>query len=196
LADPRSKRRQKRLAKQKKKRATRSRAGRDQPQGAPDGRATLSSDAAGWPLGPAWLSDEWYERGAEAEVVFTRVADPSRPDSEAAALIAEVQLADEGLRSVVMRAVQRAEHLPGEAARLSEKSGRTMVEVSPAQAVAVLRAAQQLGGELPAAAESFVASVDPADAPLDVLVGEPDAPPPPKAEGWFSRLVGKIVGSP
>ena len=34
------------------------------------------------------------------------------------------------------------------------------------------------------------------NAPLDVLTGKPDAPTPEKQDGWFSRLVEKIVGTP
>lgn len=190
MARSADKRRQKKLARQKKRRDGRSRAARDQPAGTP--RQVAPSQAAHWPPGPCYLSDAWYDRGATVDVIVSRV----HGEGDAIAVVAEVDLASEGVRSASVRQGLRGEHLPGEAARTSETTGRAMIEVTPAQAVAVLRAAADLGGELPEPVRVLLDGIDPDDAPLEVLVGAPDAPDAPKPEGWFSRLVGKLVGSP
>lgn len=182
--------RQKKLARQKKRRDGRSRAARDQAPGTP--RTVPTSQARHWPVGPCYLSDGWYERGASTDVVVTRV----HGDGDAIAAVVEVDLAGGGIGATEVRQGLREEHLPGEAARVSERTGRTMIEVAPAQAVAVLRAAAPMGAPLPEAIDDLLGDIDAAVAPLEVLTGAPDERSTKKPEGWFSRLVGKLVGSP
>jgi len=190
VADARSQRRQKRLAKQKKKRDRKSRPARDRNPTAP--AAVDAGAAAHWPTGPCYLSDNWYERGAQVDVLVSRVAS----SGEAAVASITVDLAGEGVQRSQARGGLRGEHVPGEAARLSDEGGRAMIDVAPAQAVAVIAAGLRLGGTVDPATTALIQGIDPDDAPIEVLTGEPTAPPPPKEEGWFSRLVGKIVGSP
>jgi hypothetical protein len=189
----REKRRQKKLEKQRLKRKGMGRPGRDlRTPGRSGGDATVG---LAWPPGPCWLSDGWHERGATVHAVLTRVQD----DGRAIAGVFTVDLQREGATAAQLLGGLSSDQLPGVAARVSEDhEGIAMVEVSPAQAAALLVAGISLR---PTGAEadlcrSMVGELDPADAPLDVLTGKPDAAPPPKKEGWFSKLVDKLVGSP
>lgn len=189
----REKRRRKKLAKQKIKRKDKSRPGRDlrpSATGPADARRGLE-----WPPGPCWLSDGWHERGATVHVVLTRV------ESSGAAIagLFEVDLHRDGVRDAKLAGGLSEANLPGVAANISEAhAGITMVEVPAAQAAAVLVAGVSLRAEGPGAvaAREILGDLDPADAPIDILTGAPDAPRPPRPEGWFSKLVGKLVASP
>jgi len=189
----REKRQQKKKEKQRLKRKGKGRPGRDQrTQGRSGGdpRAGL-----GWPPGPCWLSDGWHERGATVQVVLTRVHE----DGRAIAGMVSVDLRSEGASGGKLVGGLSVDQLPSVAVRMSEDHDKVaMLEVSPAQAAAVLVAAVSLNPEGKDAklCRDLVGELDPADAPLDVLTGKPDAPPPKKEEGWFSRLVEKIVGTP
>jgi hypothetical protein len=189
----REKRRQKKLQKQRLKRKGKSRPGRDQTT---PGRAGGDPKTGlGWPAGPCWLSDGWHERGATVQVVMTRVHESGR----AIAGLCTVDLRSEGTTEAKLVGGLSADQLAGVAARVSEDHEQVvMLEVSPAQAAAVLVAGVSLSpdGKEAALCRDLIGDLDPADAPLDVLTGKPDAPPPEQPEGWFSRLVEKLVGRP
>jgi len=189
----REKRRQKKLHKQRLKRKGKGRPGRD--LRTPGRAGGDPSVGLGWPAGPCWLSDGWHERGATVQVVMSRVHD----DGRAIAGRFTVELHQAGTTAAHLVGGLSSDQLPGVAARVSEDHGGiAMVEVSPAQAAAVLVAGVSLRPEGKEAdlCRQLVGELDPADAPLDVLTGRPEAPPPPQEEGWFSRLVEKLVGSP
>lgn len=189
----REKRRQKKLQKQKLKRKGKSRPGRDQrTQGRSGGDPRTG---LGWPPGPCWLSDGWHERGASVQVVLTRVHD----DGRAIAGMVTVDLSGAGASDGKLVGALTADQLPSVAVRMSEDHGdASMLEVSPAQAAAVLVAAVSLNPEGKDAklCRDLIGDLDPADTPLDVLTGKPEAPAPKQQDGWFSRLVEKIVGTP
>ena len=184
----RDKRRQKKLARDKEKRRGNSRPGRDSggrsAPAPPDPRRGF-----GWPVGPCWASQGWEERGATALVVFTRAADDAAVTGTFA-----VDLAGAGLQSVELLSVP-ANQVLGLAAMRSERSGFTLVEVEPSQAAAIILAAAALGGDASAAttARALIGDIDPRGAPLEVLTGPAEGPPPPPTEGWLSRWVNRLV---
>src|SRR5687768_3146224 len=65
----REKRRARRLEKQKKKRATSSRAGKDGPKGTAD-----TARGRSWPTGECFVSDGWDEPGARVHALLTRTS--------------------------------------------------------------------------------------------------------------------------
>jgi len=189
----RDKRRQKKLQKHRLKRKGKSRPGRD--QRTPGRAGGDPRQGLVWPAGPCWLSDGWHERGATVHVVLTRVHD----DGRAIAGVCTVELHSAGTTDAKLVGALAGDQLHGLAARVSEDHEQaTMVEVSPAQAAAVLVAGVSLcpEGTLANLCRDLVGDLDPADAPLDVLTGKPDAPAPKRPEGWFSRMVEKLVGRP
>jgi len=191
MGSKRQQRRQKKLAKKKKKRQARSRPGRDRTN-APDGGADPQRGLA-WPVGPCFLSDNWHEQGSTVDVVITRVAEAG----EAVAGVFVVDLHTDGVRDGTLRGGLDASQLPSLAAQASERSGRAMVDIAPSQAAAVLAAGASLGVSADSRSAMAIADgLEPDDAPIAIHTGEPEAPPPPKEEGWFSRLIGKLVGSP
>ncbi len=187
------KRRQKRLQKQRLKRKGKGRAGRDQRT---PGRASGDPrQGLVWPPGPCWLSDGWHERGVTVHVVLSRVHE----DGRAIAGVCTVELHSAGTTDAKLVGGLSGDQLHGLAARVSEDhDGVAMVEVSPAQAAAVLVAGVSLAPEGPLAklCRDLVGDLDPADAPLDVWTGKPEPPAAKPPDGWFSRLVEKLVGSP
>lgn len=189
MADKADRRRQRKLAKQKKKRQTRSRAGRDQATGGGKGdpRRGLS-----WPVDACYASDNWHEQGAEVDVLIGRVSEAG----QAIAGTFRVDLRSEGVREGTLRGGLRSDQLSGVAAALSEQGDHAMVDLTPVQAAAIVRAAEALGVHPDARPALAILDGIAGEAPIEVLTGEPQAPRAPKPEGWFSRMVGKIVGSP
>lgn len=189
MANKGQRRRQQKLARQKKKRGNKSRPGRDRSSGS----APKPSTGLRWPMGPCYASENWHERGARVDVVVSRVGEAG----QAIAGRFVVDLHEAGITEGQLLGPLPADQVPGVAVQASDRAGLAMVDLAPTQVAAVLAAGASLGVHASASAAMAIAEgLDAASAPIEVQTGAPEPPPPPKPEGWFSRLVGKIVGSP
>lgn len=183
----RERRRQRRLEKTKKKRANVSRPGLGGPVQAQD-----ASKGKAWPVGDCWASIGWEEDGATVDLVFSRV----KADGTAVIAVFEVDRSGPGLVSARARGGLRREHVAGECGRISERTGRAMVEVGPGLIAAMVdEAAEEGTNPLPpgyADAAELLEGVPRAH--VGTPFGSGDAPEAPKPEGLFGRLVRTITG--
>lgn len=195
MSTERDRRQARKREKQRKKReeARRTRGSR-KPPGAEGGRDV--SEALDWPVGEAWMSEDWHEQGAHVHAIFTR----QHADGRLAIAAIEADLADRGLVSVkaasgVSDPVLRAE--------LVQRSSDTqaMVEVEPALVVKLARTAEAWGRDrghvTPASWEAALAlfgDVCPGDAPQEIRCGSPemDTPTKPAQEGFFATLKRRL----
>lgn len=186
MADKRTQRQQKKREKHRKRRQQRQasrKAMRRDARGGP-------GQAARWPLGEAWLSQGWHDRGATVHAVLTR----THPSGRTAIVHVECDLARAGVVQAEARIVERPGEVVGLLGALSDPD--PMLETAPEQVVAVIEAAAAHGrttGHTPPrgyeAAARLWADVDAEQAPLEVLVGD-EAPGDSKGGSWWSRLFG------
>jgi hypothetical protein len=185
----REKRRTRRLEKQKKKRSTVSRPGAGGP--------TVQFDVAkgrSWDTGECYVSEDWDEPGSKVDLVFSR----SRPDGTSVAAVFELDRSGPGL--VACRSVGglRREHVVGECARISDRTGRSMVGCAPALVVALVKDARAHGTRAdPPGLKDAYGLLD-GIAPLELTVPFGPAetePATPKAEGgWLQGLRKRLFG--
>ena len=185
----RERRRAQRLQKQKKKRATVSRPAAGGPASAID-----ATKARTWDTGECYVSEDWDEPGATVELVFSRVR-----AGQAAVATFEIDRSGPGLlacRSVGLRADQ----VVGECARLSERTGRSMVGCAPALVVALVKDARANGsrGDPSGLKDAWglldgVAALE-LSVPFGPAASETAEAPPPAA-GWLQGLRRRLFGS-
>lgn len=131
----REQRRAKRAEKSRKKRANASRPG----VGGPVGAGFDPAKGRTWPTGDCYVSEDWEEPGAKVDLVFSRARDGS-------AVIAAFELDRSGPGLVASRAVgARQESVTGECARLSERSGKSMIGCAPGLVAALVADAREHG---------------------------------------------------
>jgi hypothetical protein len=146
-------------------------------------------DAASWPVAECFASSHWYDQGAQIAVVLSR----SHQSGQSAIVEAEIDLSGPGVVSLRSGLVPSKDHVLGRATQFDEH----MMEVSPAQAVALLQTGAQLGNSVSEhdlnEALGLFASVDTEPA-LEVLTGPPPTAAAPQRESWFSRMLGRLLG--
>lgn len=195
MSTERDRRQAKKREKQKKKRddARRTRGSRRPPE---SGGTADVSEALAWPVGDAWISENWHERGAHAHALFTRRHESGR----LAVSVFEADLAERGI--VEARAVSGVSEgaVQGELVRRSS-DGRAMVAAEPALVVKLVRVAADHGTSrghaLPAgyaSALSLFGDVRAADAPQEILTGTEDAPAEAagRQEGFLATLKRRL----
>jgi hypothetical protein len=185
----RERRRIKRLAKQKKKRATASRPGTDGPMARID-----VAKGREWPTGECYVSDGWDEPGAELELVFSR----ARPqDGISVMAVFEIDRRGPGIVACRSLGGMRQEQVVGECGRLSERSGRQMVACAPALVAALVDDARKHGSRPDPAglkdAVGLLAGITPMELPTP-FGPETPAETAPTGEGWLGGLRKRLFG--
>ncbi|MCB9742146.1 MAG: hypothetical protein H6740_06070 [Alphaproteobacteria bacterium] len=139
-----------------------------------------------WPLGDAFLSQDWHEQGPRVTAVFTR----QHYGGTVAAMVFDVDLREQGVVSMeALLGVPEGELHMQLAQRSQQKA---LMVVDPGLVVKVVREGRAHGekGGFPQAegldaAQAFFGDVRPSV--QEVLVGA-EPPPPPPAEGLFASL--------
>lgn len=184
----RERRRTKRLEQKKKKRATVSR-----PAAGSPGAGFDVSKGRSWETGECYVSEGSDEPGARVELVFSR----SRPDGISVASTFELDRSGPGLISARSVGGLRREQVVGECARLSERTGRSMMGCAPGLVVALVNDARTLGTNPdPAGLKDALGLLD-GVSPLELPVPfGPDtaAPAAPPKEGWVGGLRRRLFG--
>ncbi|MCB9664042.1 MAG: hypothetical protein H6732_08000 [Alphaproteobacteria bacterium] len=159
---------------------------------------TGTRDAGGWPLGDAWLSQDWFEPEARLHAVVSRVHD----DGSAACAAFEVDLAEEGLVATRVRGGLRAEHVPAFAAD-QDPEGTLIVTEPEAVARLVLDGLawrRRAGLPDPKGLDEALAlleGVDPDESAYDFhfgLEGQDEPTEEIPRQGLFTRLKGLFGG--
>lgn len=185
----RERRRTRRLEKQKKKRSTVSRPAAGGP--------TVAFDVAKgrtWDTGECYVTQDWDEPGAKIELVFSR----SRPDGSSVVATFEIDRSGPGLVAARSFGGLRQDQVVGECARLSERTGRTMVGCAPALIVALVKDARAHGthADPPGLKDAWglLDGIDPLD--LDVPFGPASATTeaPPAEGGWLQGIRRRLFG--
>ncbi|MCB9744161.1 MAG: hypothetical protein H6740_16305 [Alphaproteobacteria bacterium] len=170
-----------------RKRARASRVERDKVQRGVDVEQVMS-----WPVGDAFLSEDWHEQGPRVSAVFTR----QHVGGTVAAMIFDVDLREQGVVGIeALLGVPEGE-LHVQLAQRSQK--KALMVVDPGLVVKVVqqgRAHGEKGGhaqpeELDGAMAFFG---DTRPSVQEVLVGA-EPPPPPPAEGFFASLKRRFGG--
>ena len=185
----RERRRTKRLEKQKKKRSTVSR-----PAAGSPGASFDAAKGRSWEPGECYVSEGADEPGARVELVFSR----SRPDGVSVVSTFELDRSGPGLLAARSAGGVRQDQIVGECARISERTGRSMVGCSPALVAAYVNDARAHGTnpDPPGLKDALGLLEGIAPAVLQVPFGpEADAPLPPDREGWIGGLKRRLFGS-
>jgi hypothetical protein len=166
----REQRRLKRLQKQKKKREDASRPGLGGPTQKVD-----PAKGVGWDLGECWATLEWDEPGATVDLILTR----AREDGVSVAAFFTIDRAGPGLVAAKATGGLRQEHVAGEAARISERTGRQMVATGPGLVAALVDDARERGSNPEPAGfpEAFALLSGVVRSRLDVPFGPPSTEP-------------------
>jgi hypothetical protein len=186
----REQRRQKRLEKRKKQRQNASRPAEGGPA---QGIDPLKGKT--WPVGECYVSENSDEPGATVEVVRAR----TREDGISVRAVFELDRSGPGLVLAKAMGGLRSEHVTGECARLSERTGRAMIACSGGLAASLVQDAREHGknGDPPgsAAALQLLQGIPHIDLPT--AFGPEEAPPPASGEsqpGFWAGLRKRLIG--
>jgi len=160
------------------------------------GKGHALHKAVHWPLGAAWVSSEWHERGAHVHAVLTR----ERGDGRIAASLFEVDLAERGIVAAKAGAGYTEERILGEVARRSERDAMIEIEPEVVKKIVVegLRFGESAGHTPPRGLDdalSLFEDVEVDDVVLEVQTGKV-APPPPAQEGLLGSVKRWLFGVP
>ncbi len=186
MADDQHRRRQKRLAKQKKKRENASRPGRDR---ASVPRAPSTSQGATWPVGECYLSTDWGTPGATVHAVFVR----SHQDGRSVAAFVELDRSGPGVTAARVIGLPSPDHVLGECGRISEASDVGFQGAPPSLVAGFLLDAAEHGASAPRGFSEVEALLQ------GIVPDEVDPPfgPPPEAQqspSLLSRVFGRLLG--
>jgi hypothetical protein len=187
----REQRRQKRLEKRKKQRQNVSRPGVGGPA---QGIDPLKGKT--WPVGECYVSENSDEPGATVEVVLSR----TREDGTSVLAVFELDRSGPGLVSAKALGGLRSEHITGECARLSERTGRAMIGCSGGLAASLVQDAREHGTNSdPSGASAALQLLQ--DIPrieLPTAFGPAETPPVPAAgesqPGFWAGLRKRLIG--
>jgi hypothetical protein len=189
MSTKRARDQQKKTEKAKAKAKQRSARSSRKPKASAGGRANLS-DAATWSEGACYLSDNWYERGAQVVAVFSRRSEEGR----VVAAVFHLDLEDEGAHKAEVRSDLTEETLVG---WLTTKSSddSPLLEMSAGQVAYAVREAcryREEGGKgLPTSVRAALPLVGDTVEASDVvlLLGlEETEEAAPEAKGWLSGI--------
>lgn len=176
------KRKQKAREKRKAKRAAKQKTRRVRNQNAAASSSASLDQILGWPLGEAWLGQDWHEQGARVPAVITR----SHPSGGIAAAMFDLDLRERGVvRSALLVGLDQDE-LNRRLAELSDSA--PMVQIAPGHVLACVEAARGLSEDLPddfEHARALFGDLE-VDRSIEVLTGAP--PEPEKKKGLLGRL--------
>lgn len=197
-------RRQQAIARKKEKRANKSRVAREprqQPQVSLSG--TLAT-AAGWPVGPCHVSMDWEGQPALIHVSFSR----ANAEGVHFACLLTLDCATAGVTEVDVRGpISEAGLLSLVADRAADDG---MIECEPGLVVALVAAAERVGGTAPtpaslADARQLFGNITEADSPYPVgdLAGRSttsttsgsSADGSVATNGWFTSLRKRLIGA-
>ncbi|HJN78074.1 MAG TPA: hypothetical protein QGF58_29440 [Myxococcota bacterium] len=178
------KKRQKTREKKKAKRATKQKTRRVRNlNAATSTQATSLRTILGWPLGEAWIGQDWHEQGARVPALITR----AHPSGGIAAAVFDLDLESDGVVRAALLVGLDDNELHHRLAELSETS--PMVETTAGVVLACVEAAAGLD-ELPAGfadARAMFGELE-LDGSVEILTGTP--PEPKRKKGLFARLFG------
>jgi hypothetical protein len=186
----REQRRQKRLEKRKKQRQGASRPGVGGPA---QGLDPLKGKT--WPVGECYVSESSDEPGAAVEVVLSR----TREDGTSVLAVFELDRSGPGLVSAKAMGGLRSEHITGECARLSERTGRAMIGCSGGLAASLVRDACEHGTNAdPPGSSAALQLLDGVPSiELPTAFGPDKAEPAPPGESqpsFWSGLRKRLIG--
>ncbi len=188
MADKKTRRREKKLARARARSREKSRALRSRRRGAAGG--VSAARAAGWPVHEVYVSEGWHEQGPRVRAILSRMRD----DGRLAAAIFEVDLRERGVVEARLELDWQVPDLQRALVPASEEEA--LVACDPELVVKLVRVGARHGedrGHRQAAglerAEQLFGDLDPADCRQDILVGEE---PPPAASGRPGGLMASI----
>ena len=175
-------RRAKRLAKQRKKRSTSSRPGRD----GGSARAPSFKAALGWPVGECYLSSDWDKPGAVVHAAFAR----SHSDGRTVAAFVHIDRSGPGVLSARVTSLPTAQSVIAECIQIAGDDDDLAFAGAPPSVVAgLLLDAAENGANTPPDAWSRVRTLleDVEPDSMDVAFGEAPAGEAPPS-GLLDRL--------
>ncbi len=156
----------------------------------------LAAGAMRWPLGAAWITAGWYERGAHVHVAISR----RRADGNLAAGFYEVDLAERGLLRARIASGYTEERILAEVGKHADEE-QGMIEADPVLAAKVvlegLRFGEAQGHPRPPGADKALALLDDIDISTfreEIRTGR-DVPPAPRSGPW-GAFVRWLFGGP
>lgn len=171
-----------------RKRSRAARSERDRVQ-----REVSMDEVLEWPVGDAFLSQDWHEQGPRVTAVFTR----QHYGGTVAALIFDVDLREQGVVSIDALFGVPENELHMQLAQRSQQ--KALMVVDPGLVVKVVREGRahgEKGGHAQAegldSAQAFFGDTRPSV--QEVLVGA-EPPPPPVKEGLFASLKRRFGGA-
>lgn len=191
MADARTHRQEKKQEKKRAKDKDKARSIRTRRAG---GAGSVSAEqAAGWPLGECYISQDWHEKAPQIQAIFTRL----RKDGRMAAALFELDLAEAGVKGARLELDWKLSSLQQVLVALSRE--KPLVVCEPGLVVKVVQEAAKLGeGSTPqlARARALFGEIKPSSS--EILTG---AAPAPKAEeaseskGFLSSIRRLFTGN-